>query len=232
MEPWTAFTIGLFGSLHCVGMCGPIAAALPLSRKGRLNQIGNLLLYNSGRIITYSIIGGVIGLLGKGILFAGFQRGMSLALGITLLVITLLAINVESKLLELGFINRFYLTLKGKLAGLLKKRSGSSFFSIGLLNGLLPCGLVYVAVFGALSATSVLKGMSYMAFFGLGTVPLMFASSVVGNLAGLRFRNILRKIQPVLLLLFALLFIFRGLHFHLPTDFFFWDEMQEIPMCH
>jgi len=227
---WTAFTIGLFGGLHCVGMCGPIALAV--AGQDRRFALGNALLYNLGRVVTYSVLGAMIGLLGRGLFLAGFQKGMSIAMGVALLVIAAFSINVETRLLNVPVINRLIFHLKSALGRLLKSRGKSAAFGIGVLNGLLPCGLVYMAVFGALSTGSVPSGMAYMALFGTGTIPIMLLTGFAGNLASLRVRNFLRKLYPAFLLFFALLFLFRGLNFHLPGDFFFYEKMDDLPLCH
>ena len=229
---WTAFTIGLFGSLHCVGMCGPIACALPVRSGGRWAVLGNALLYNFGRTLTYSLLGGIIGLAGRGLQLAGFQQIMSVALGVLLLAIALFSINVEAKLLRLPGLNGLVFQLKSRLARLLKDSAVNASFFIGLLNGLLPCGLVYMAVVGALSTGGIASGMGYMALFGLGTLPLMLATGLAGNFAGQRFRTALRKAYPAFLVFFAVLFILRGLNFHVPGDFFFWAKLGDMPMCH
>ncbi len=232
MYLWTAFTIGLFGSLHCVGMCGPIACALPNQGNGRSALIGNALLYNLGRTLTYSFFGAIIGVAGRGLHLAGFQQYMSIGLGVMLLVIALFSINVETNLLRLPGLNQLVFRLKSNLGRLLKGSGVNTSFFIGLLNGLLPCGLVYMAVVGALSTGGIGSGMAYMALFGLGTLPLMLATGLAGNFAGNRFRTALRKAYPFFLVFFAVLFIFRGLNFHVPGDFFFWAKMGDVPMCH
>lgn len=232
MALWTAFTIGLLGSLHCVGMCGPIAMSLPYQSSSRLKTAGNALLYNFGRIAAYGLLGGLIGLLGQGLFVAGFQRNTSVGMGILLLVIALFSINVESKILSLSAVNHFYFKIKNQLARLLKNQHKSSLFLIGFLNGFLPCGLVWLAIAGAVTMGSIFDGMSYMILFGLGTLPLMLLTSLAGNWAGLRFRNFLKKLMPAFLAGFALLFIFRGLNFHIPEDFNLWEAIQNLPMCH
>jgi uncharacterized protein len=237
MYLWTAFTIGLFGSLHCVGMCGPIACALPNPKgagqdSSKSSLVGNALLYNLGRTVTYSLLGGLIGVVGRGLQLAGFQQIMSIVLGVILLVIALFSINVEAKLLQLPGLNQLVFRLKSQLGRLFKGSGMNTSFFIGLLNGLLPCGLVYMGVVGALSTGGVGSGMAYMALFGLGTLPLMLTTGLAGNFAGIRFRTALRKAYPAFLIFFAVLFLFRGLNFQVPSDFFFWAKMGDVPMCH
>lgn len=230
---WTAFTIGLFGSLHCVGMCGPIALALPHT-EGHSRWIGawRVLLYNLGRTATYVVLGLLVGMVGQGIALSGLQKWLSLAMGILLLVIALFSLPVESRLLRMPLLNRWYLLIKSGLARSLRSRSESAFFRIGLLNGFLPCGLVYLAIVGAVTYGSTLGGMQYMLFFGLGTIPLMLLTALAGQVIGLRTRRRLQMLQPVLLVALAVLLIWRGLQFSLPPDFSFWQALQAPPLCH
>lgn len=230
MYLWTAFTIGLFGSLHCVGMCGPIA--LTVGGKEKWQALINGLLYNLGRTITYTLMGAIIGLLGKGLFLAGFQKFFSIGIGAALLLIALLSINVETKILKITAINRLVFKLKAGMGQWLGNQRKAGKLTVGMLNGLLPCGLVYMAIVGALSTASAISGMAYMAAFGLGTIPLMLLTGFMGNFASLRFRNLIRRAYPYFLVLFALLFLFRGFNFHVPGDFFFWEEMKDVPMCH
>lgn len=232
MELWTAFTIGLVGSLHCVGMCGPIALALPYQGELRRQAAGNVLLYNLGRVLTYSVLGAVIGLFGRGLFLAGFQQQVSIGLGIALLLIALFSINVESQLLRIPAVQRINAWVKRQLGRLLNRSGAGALFGIGLLNGLLPCGLVYVAVVGAVTTGGVLHSMAYMGLFGLGTIPLMLATAMAGQFIDLRWRQRLRKLLPVFLVGFALLFLFRGLNFDVPIELRFWQEMDNVPMCH
>lgn len=232
MELWTAFTIGLVGSLHCVGMCGPIALALPYQGKHRWVAAANVLLYNGGRVITYALLGLIIGTLGKGLFLAGLQTQVSIGLGILLLIIALFSINVEAGLLRIPAFAKLNGWVKQRLSALLRHHNRASLLFIGMLNGLLPCGLVYMAVVGAVATGHALEGMAYMSLFGLGTIPLMMATALAGQFINLRLRNRLRKLIPVFLVAFAVLFIARGLQFQIPDDFRFWEGLQEIPMCH
>ncbi len=230
MQLWTAFTIGLFGSLHCVGMCGPIALAV--GGKAKRRAILNSLQYNLGRTATYTLLGALIGLLGQGLFLAGFQKFFSIAIGVFLLLVALFSINVETRLLKLTAMNRLVFNLKKGMGKWLGNGGKMGSFTVGLLNGLLPCGLVYMAILGALSTAGIFSGMAYMAVFGLGTIPLMLLAGAVGNFASLRLRNQIRRVYPIFLMLFALLFLLRGFNFHLPGDFFFWQQIQGSPICY
>lgn len=229
---WTAFTLGLVGSLHCVGMCGPIAMALPYQSSYRWQVAGKMLLYQSGRILTYTLLGTVLGLFGMGMFIAGIQTYVSLILGILLVIIVLFSWNMESQLLKIPALQRLNQWVKQQLGHLLRKPGFSSLFLVGMLNGLLPCGLVYMAIIGALTTHNIAEGAIYMASFGLGTLPLMLATSVAGQFIGISWRNRLRKLIPVVLLAIAALLIMRGVNFVLPSDLRFLQDMSEVPMCH
>lgn len=232
MEFWTAFTIGLFGSLHCIGMCGPIAFALPVQDTRPLGTILKILLYNFGRVLTYSFIGLVIGLLGSAFHIAGMQKIISIFLGVLMLVAVFFSIQFETSILKIPLVDKLVNTLKSNLSSLLKTPTFSNIFTIGILNGFLPCGLVYLAVAGAISSQNPLQSVTYMALFGTGTIPMMLLISVAGNFVSLRFRNAMRKLIPVFLFVFAFLFLMRGLNFDMPTDIILWQDADNIPMCH
>ncbi|MBK8501219.1 MAG: sulfite exporter TauE/SafE family protein [Saprospiraceae bacterium] len=231
MDWWTAFTIGLFGSMHCVGMCGPIAMALPFHDRSRWHILQNTSLYNSGRITTYAVIGLLPGLLGQGLALAGFQQSVSIFLGLLFLFAALFSLGASQYLHRIALYRHFYAVVQQGLGQLLKKQTRKTFFSIGLLNGLLPCGLVYMALAGAITQSSMFSGALYMALFGLGTVPLMSAIAVSKGLISLPMRNFIRKVTPAFMILFALLLLFRGLQVDLPESIDAWMLMGYLPMC-
>ncbi len=223
MQLWTAFMVGLVGSVHCVGMCGPIAMALPYGRQRELTKLKNILLYNSGRIFTYSLMGAVIGLVGKGFFVAGVQSEFSIIIGILLLIVAIFSIDVETKVIAIPFVDKLMVKLQQNLSRLLKKHTGNSLFMVGVLNGFLPCGLVYFAIVGAVSTGQLVNGILYMAFFGLGTLPMMLSISFAGSYVSVKFRNTLKKMYPVFLIGFAVLFILRGFNVELLNDFRFFE---------
>lgn len=232
MELWTAVTMGLVGSLHCVGMCGPIALALPYRGGSRAAMIGSVLNYNLGRAAAYASMGLLIGLFGQGLFVAGLQTYFSLALGVLFLTAAIFSINIEQKLLKLSWLTKLNNWVKARLSRVLGGRSPANLFYIGLLNGLLPCGLVYMAIAGAITTGAPYQSALYMALFGLGTLPLMLLTAVSGQFISLSWRRRLRKLMPLFLAAFALLFIMRGLNFNIPIDFRLWSEMDNQPMCH
>ncbi len=229
---WTAFMIGLGGSLHCVGMCGPIALALPQQSSNQWLVAANVLIYNLGRVFTYVLLGFIIGTIGKGIFIAGIQGYFSIALGVLLLLIALFSINVEKKIVALYPIQRLQRWVSKNLGYFLKQNNSLGLFSIGVLNGLLPCGLVYMAIIGALTTGSIWSSGLYMGLFGAGTIPLMMATALAGQFITLNWRNRIRRLFPLFLIAFAILFVVRGIHFMDALDWRLWQNTGDIPTCH
>ncbi len=212
MDYVTAFVLGLVGSLHCVGMCGPLALALPSSGAGAGALVLGRVAYNLGRVGTYCILGLIFGLVGHSLFLAGIQRWVSIALGLLLFA----GLLGSRRLAVWSPVNRFVGRLKSGMSVFLRRRSLTSLLMLGLLNGLLPCGLVYVACAGAAMTTGIAAGAGYMAAFGVGTIPLMLALSLSGNLIPLRLRLQLRKAIPVSVFLLAALLILRGMSLGIP----------------
>jgi hypothetical protein len=207
-----AFLIGLFGSLHCMGMCGPIVFALPISNGSRVKFILGRLLYNLGRIITYSFLGAVFGLLGSRIYMFGLQQVTSIILGILILIVVLTPAKQKSKFMEIGIIKSINNKLKLTFSKYLKSDSLIALLIIGLLNGFLPCGLVYVAIAGAIGMGNLKDGVIFMMLFGFGTFPLLFAVSFLTSMISTNSRMKIKKLIPILSVLLALIFILRGMN--------------------
>jgi sulfite exporter TauE/SafE len=216
MDIWTGFVVGLFGSLHCVGMCGPIALALPIFGETQFKILLGRVFYNLGRIVTYSVMGALFGLFGSRLVLFGLQQNLSIALGALILIYLLTPRKIKVKISEFGFYKKVVIFIKTNFSQLASKRSTSSPFIIGLLNGLLPCGFVYMGIAGALSTGNWLSGAAYMALFGLGTFPIMFLTSVLGKVINLNVRRKINKLIPALAAVLALLFILRGLNLGIP----------------
>ena len=211
----TAFLLGFVGSLHCVGMCGPIAFMLPLDRKRPVKSFFQLISYHLGRIFTYSLIGVLFGLLGKSFYFFGFQQQLSIAIGL-LMIIAIIFPKIFKKLTISNKITAILIKVKSALGKELKKQDNSTLFTIGFLNGFLPCGLVYMAVFGAIALGNPLSGALYMALFGVGTIPLMTAVIYIGNFTKGNLRLKIQKAIPVLVVFVGVLFVLRGLGLGIP----------------
>jgi uncharacterized protein len=216
----TALLLGAASSLHCVGMCGAIALALPRSFKGRVTFIAGRLLYNAGRIFTYSILGFGVSVVGSMLNIHAYQEALSIGIGILLLVAVFAPSRIVTRLsavlgLERG-IQRGVSRLKSSIGGLFGSHRLESLFAIGLLNGLLPCGLVYMALAGALSMSTPLEGASFMLVFGAGTLPAMLVLSFAGTVIPVRVRARLGRLVPVAIGLMGVLFVVRGLGLGIP----------------
>lgn len=211
-----AISIGFLGSFHCIGMCGPIALALPINNKSFAWRILSILTYNSGRIITYSVFGLVIGLFGQSLVLIGLQQYLSLLLGFLILIAVIFSKTFAHILPLNGKLNKWTHNIKKAFSFLFSQRSLSALFFIGLLNGLLPCGLVYLAVAGALTTGTPFKSALFMALFGLGTVPVMLSVSFFSGYTSLKFRSAVRKTIPVVVSVMAIMLILRGLNLGIP----------------
>lgn len=209
MELWTAFTLGLLGSFHCIGMCGPIALAIPGENRSPKAMFFRGLLYNSGRILTYSLIGLIFGFLGMGATVAGYQHLLSIALGVLIIVFALFP-HIKLP----GNVNSWYTDFTQKLtdliSGLYKRKSRISSFLIGLLNGFLPCGFVVTALAAALITSSIFHSAAYMALFGLGTLPTMLMMNMAPGLVTPKFRSKLRPFSTYFAIIIGLILIWRG----------------------
>lgn len=228
----TAFLLGFLGSFHCVGMCGPIAMALPLSRKERWGIVRASGTYNLGRIMTYACIGLVFGAIGWGIELAGAQKVLSVLLGFSLFAFALAPRKTEAVILSIPFFNRFFLAIKQKISHLFSHSTWQNQLSIGFLNGFLPCGLVYVAIAGAMGMGNMWSGALFMAAFGLGTLPMMMGLAMVGQFVPANLRQRLSRLAPVVMLLFAILLISRGFNVPIPRELEFWQAVQNPVLCH
>jgi uncharacterized protein len=227
----TALFTGFVGSLHCVGMCGPIALALPIGGKTQGQRFISRVLYSLGRITTYSFIGLMMGFVGNKLFFSGLQQEISISIGISLLLILILS----HKTLIVKPLRLFNEEIKNLFSYFLHQKSLASMFILGLINGLLPCGFLYLAATGSVITGSPFGGMIYMALFGLGTAPAMFAVGVLAKFMNLRLRKIFTKITPIYTFLLALFLIIRGLNIGIPyvsPHFAKPIENHLIPTCH
>lgn len=215
MELFSGFIIGLAGSFHCVGMCGPIAMSLPSHSRSRWTFLRGRIIYNSGRIISYSLIGALFGFFGSRIFLFGAQRSLSIAIGVLILISVIVNISGKKHFINYTFFNRIYAGFKNLFGKYYKKNSSGTLLMIGIMNGFLPCGFVYIALSGALMTGEVSSGVIYMILFGLGTIPLMLGISFFGN-PDLKLRSYVRKLIPALTIILALLFIARGLNLGIP----------------
>ncbi len=213
---WTAFILGVLGSFHCVGMCGPIAFMLPVDRTNSTKKVFQIFTYHLGRILAYSMIGLFFGLAGKSLYIFGLQQQLSIFIGILMIAVVLLPSKLFNRYNFSKPIYQLISKVKSALGKALKRKTADTFLTIGFLNGFLPCGLVYMAVFASLAMQSVLQGSLYMVLFGLGTIPLMTSAIYLGKFINTTIRQRIQKAIPVFVVVIGLLFIIRGLGLGIP----------------
>ena len=233
---WSALIFGLLGSFHCVGMCGPIAFLLPLDKKSKSKRLLQLLSYHSGRLLTYGLIGFVFGLVGKSLNLFGIQQQLSIIIGIAMIVMILIPSKIFNKYNFSKPIYKAVYKLRNAMGTQLKKKDPKTLFTMGFLNGLLPCGLVYMAVFGSLVTGDASLGALYLMLFGLGTVPLMTTAIYLGNFLKGQVKQSILKLIPIFVVLIGVLFILRGMGLGIkyisPSNMVTVEEVSSNHSCH
>ncbi len=208
-----AFFIGLFGSIHCIGMCGPLAFAIPASAKHWWLLVADKVVYNLGRIISYVLLGLLIGMLGKQLWLLGLQRGVSFVSGLLIIMAGM------SRLFKFTFGTGRLSSILSKpvnrlLGHALQHKAGHLF--IGMVNGFLPCGFVYLALAGAVNTTSAIQAGIYMFWFGMGTFPLMLAATIGSGYINPIVRRRINKAIPYFMILLGFWFILRASGLDIP----------------
>ncbi|UTA67136.1 MULTISPECIES: sulfite exporter TauE/SafE family protein [Emticicia] len=178
---YSALMIGFAGSLHCMGMCGPISMLLPGDKSRRGRYILGRLIYNAGRILTYSLLGLLVGFAGEQVALLASQKTLFVVVGCLILLAFILPARWTKSIDVLPYVSRFNNFIKSSLSAFYKRHSLFSQFIFGVLNGLLPCGLVYAALSGAFLMSEAWESVLFMALFGLGTLPMMLGFAFLGN---------------------------------------------------
>ena len=212
----SALTLGFFTGFHCLGMCGPIALSLGLSREKRAKFHLKNTTYQLGRIFTYAVLGAILGIVGEAFEMVGIQKYLTISVGIVMIVLAIFTFGSPNFASNVPFFNSFLIKVKSGLGKLIRKTDYSSRFLTGVLNGLLPCGMVYAAMTASLAAGGIWQGAAFMALFGLGTFPFMFAAVLFGNLLSAPVRAKFLKAVPVMMIILGTLFIIRGLELGIP----------------
>ena len=212
----SALLLGLGGSIHCLGMCGPIAFTLSIDKRFKNKLLIQNLLYQIGRAITYTFLGVFAGIIGKSFNIIGLQDKITITTGVLLILSVFFSLEKIQKTIIFRPLAKLVSKLKITLSAYLKRTNYSSFIIIGLLNGLLPCGLVYTSLTASIAAGSISNSAFFMFLFGIGTIPLMFAAVLIGNYAGMNWRHKIQRILPFIIILVGVLFILRGLNLGIP----------------
>jgi sulfite exporter TauE/SafE len=212
MELWTAFILGLAGSLHCAAMCGPLTLLVPVTGPRMSQKISSRLLYNAGRLFTYAILGALFGAFGRAFAIVGLQRWISVIAG----VVVLLGLGFSTFHVPMSAgLNRIVTAVKSRFSVLLRKRTLPSIASLGALNGLLPCGLVYIAATASAATANSIAGALYMVVFGLGTVPMLLMIGLGGGSVRLSPLKV-KRLMPIVAAVAGVLLIVRGLGLGIP----------------
>lgn len=234
---WSALILGIVANLHCFAMCGPIAMSVPINRKSEFTILTSSFFYHTGRIITYSLLGILVGSIGFGINLVGILQSLSIIAGIGIILYawryqllgqyadtifkTVLPYNINSRLM-------------GKVV---KNKSPFKPLFLGMLNGILPCGMVYTALITSLLTGNAVSGSISMLFFGLGTYPTMIVLMYLTQKTATRFRSKINRFLPIILSIVGLLIVLRGLNLNIPylsPQATFSEEKNniEVKSCH
>ncbi|MFA6467300.1 MAG: sulfite exporter TauE/SafE family protein [Bacteroidota bacterium] len=215
MELFAALTLGFLGSMHCIGMCGPLMLAIPANAKTRGRFLLERVIYHAGKAFTYGVMGAVVGIAGKSVMM-GIQQDISIILGMTMLLTVAIPFGLKSSLGKYSPLKYLYDFVKQKFSSMMQRRGKTALLVMGMLNGLLPCGLVYTALIGATVVADVWYSALFMMMFGVGTAPALVAISMTGKLLSVRFRSIISRALPVLSITLALILILRGMNLGIP----------------
>lgn len=207
--------LGLVSSFHCVGMCGPLALSLPIHHFSKTRQHTAIGLYNLGRVLTYSTLGLILGIAGRQLYLAGWQQVFSIVLGIVILFLALQYFFLK-KIGEPRWLATFHQNVIGWMSRLLQSSQLIAFLGLGAANGLLPCGMVYLAIAGALSTSQLWESVLFMLSFGLATFPAMVALNLAGLRITMQARKQIKRSMPIVVALVAMVLILRGLNLGIP----------------
>ena len=211
------FLMGLIGSVHCIGMCGPLVMALPIANQTSFIKWVSILLYHAGKITSYATLGIILGYFGSSFPLFGVQDNISIVMGSIMLLYVFYIFVLKSNGSPSFFkSNIIFTTIIKKMGPLFKSENKAVFYLIGMLNGLLPCGMIYVALTSALATQNILQGGLIMVFFGLGTMPSLIIVAISGQYFGVVFRKKIQKLLPVIILSMGVLLILRGVHLGIP----------------
>ncbi len=209
---FSALILGLAGSLHCIGMCGPLVMAMPFKGENPQGVWFTSIMYHVGKTLTYGWLGLLVGTVGSGFTYFKWQQNLSIIAGLVLLGFTV--IPILKKKFNLGLpLNKAFSTLYAASSGIPKPLF---LFLLGMLNGLLPCGLVYAALAGAAVSASAWNGFVFMTFFGLGTIPSLTSVIVFQQKVSPSLRKIFSRSSFYISLLMAIFLLLRGMNLGIP----------------
>jgi sulfite exporter TauE/SafE len=216
--PYLALTMGFMSSFHCIGMCGPIAMALPVQGGNRWRQFTALIVYNSGRILTYAAQGAVIGLFGASVAFMGYLKYLSIFAGALMLAYIIWPKRLNAAMHVPLFWQKTVGRIRSNMSKMIRNNHLKGRLILGLLNGLLPCGLVYLALISSVATGSFTDGAIYMLLFGLGTFPAMMVVGIFKNTLTPALRGRIHSIIPIFVAIAGIWLILRGVYVEVPAE--------------
>lgn len=209
---WTAFLLGIGGSFHCLGMCTPLVMAV--TRIGRSNALRKKIIYNAGRIFTYAVLGGLVGWLGNALNWTAYQDIISVLSGVVLISFALAGAGQFKIPVVTQGLQRLTFGLKTQFSRVVRIPGNAAMFSIGMINGMLPCGLTYIALTSCLAVSNPAEGIIYMSVFGAGTLGVMLGLSVILNRMIMAGKLNFQKVTVASVLLAGTLLIIRAFFNH------------------
>lgn len=223
--PYLAFSMGFMSSFHCLGMCGPIALAIPVKASSAYSRIFLYLLYNIGRAVTYMLLGLIVGSIASTVSMAGYFSYFSIAIGV-LLVLYAVGPSSLNKYYQMPRFWQFIVSnVKKNMAAVIRSSHPLSKVFLGMLNGLLPCGMVTMALAGSMATGTAVSGGIFMFLFGIGTFPAMLGIGLFKEKISPKFRSAIYRLSPVFVFLIGIWLIIRGLLFD------FGSVTDTIPVC-
>jgi len=204
--------LGLAGSSHCVAMCGPLLLAInPTARSSRRHAFACMLRYHGGRILTYALLGVLVGYVGEGLILAGVGRGVAILAGALLLLAA-----AGTKVRPIARLSS-WIAIRASCRAMTfaRRHQALGYVALGLANGLIPCGLLYAALATAASSGTVVGSVVFMIGFGTGTVPLLALLTMSATAIPSAARRRLRVAVSAVMVVAGILLIVRGV---LPID--------------
>jgi sulfite exporter TauE/SafE len=208
--------MGFISSWHCAGMCGPLILSMPDFSKTNNEQIINTLIYHAGRIIIYATGGLIAGIIGQNFQIASSQQQISLWLGVIVLIYVLTPKKLSALLAEWTHTSNVFDFVRIQITKLWHQPQRSTRFILGALNGLLPCGMVYLALASALTTGSIGSGVLFMTGFGIGTLPILAIIAYAGKMLHYKVRIKMQRAVPFFLVTMACLLMLRGMGLGIP----------------
>jgi uncharacterized protein len=208
--PYLAISMGLISSFHCVGMCGPIALALPIHTGTRAQQAARVLAYNAGRALTYATFGIIIGSIGASLAWLGVLRYASVGAGLAMLAYVCWPARLGKRLHMPLFWQETVGRIRHKMGIYLKRKDLPGILLLGMLNGAVPCGMVYMALLSSVATGSTWGGGLFMGLFGIGTMPAMFALGIARQHFTPSLRTRVRKLTPFFIAVAGIWLVARG----------------------